>query len=294
MIDASLLTSTLLSSPLDAALTTNDASWLESFTGLEGFNGWLLALVIVGGFAAGWVDAVVGGGGLIQLTMLLTLPGVSPVQALATNKFGSIAGTATSSITYFRRVKPDLRTALPMAAIALFGAYGGAILASSIPAAAFKPIIAIAILGIGIFTAFKPSVGQLDKLKYEGRKHHVIAGLIGFAIGVYDGLLGPGTGSFLVIALVSLLGYSFLQASAKAKIVNLGTNLGALLFFAPQGYVLWGLGAVLAVSNVAGGYLGARTAIRGGSKLIRWVFLIVVSVLFIKLAIDIWNEYVAS
>lgn len=268
-----------------------EQTWLESFTGLPGFDGWMLLLVVVAGFAAGWIDAVVGGGGLIQLTMLMTVPGVSPVQALATNKLGSIAGTTTSSITYFRRVRPDLRTALPMAAIALVGAYGGAILASHIPAAAFKPIIAVAILAIGIFTAFKPSVGELNQRKYAGRKHHVLAGAVGFAIGVYDGVLGPGTGSFLVIALVSLLGYSFLQASAKAKIVNLGTNLGALLFFAPQGYVLWSLGAVLAVANVAGGYVGARTAIKGGNKLIRWVFLIVVSVLFVKLVVDMAGEY---
>ena len=118
----------------------------------------------------------------------------------------------------------------------------------------------------------------------------MLACLIGGVIGFYDGLIGPGTGSFLIIALVSAMGYAFLEASAKAKIVNVATNAGALLFFVPHGAVLWGLGLVLGMANMAGGYLGARTAVQQGSKFIRIVFLAVVGALIIKLGSDVWQD----
>ena len=181
---------------------------------------------MVAGFAAGWVDAVVGGGGLIQLPALLLVPGITPVQALATNKMGSIFGTTTSAVTYYGRVRPDLRTALPMAVIALAGSFGGAVLAATLPASVFKPIIVAALVAVALFTALKPDVGDITALRHDGRTHYVVACLIGAVIGFYDGLIGPGTGSFLVIALVSAMGYAFLEASAKAKIVNMATNAG--------------------------------------------------------------------
>ncbi len=116
--------------------------------GLESLQLTTLLLLVLAGFAAGWVDAVVGGGGLIQLPALLLVPGISPVQALATNKLGSIFGTATSATTYYRRVGPDLRTALPMAVIALAGSFGGAVLAATLPASVFKPIIVVALVAV--------------------------------------------------------------------------------------------------------------------------------------------------
>ncbi|NVN00609.1 TSUP family transporter [Arthrobacter sp. SDTb3-6] len=259
-------------------------------SGFEDITTATVLLIIVGGFAAGWIDAVVGGGGLIQLPVMLMVPGVTPVQALATNKMGSIFGTATSSVTYYRRVKPDLRTALPMAGIALLGSVGGAVVAASLPGSVFKPIIVVALVAVLLFTAFNPGMGGLTALRHSGRRHYILAGCIGAVIGFYDGMIGPGTGSFLVIALVSLLGYAFLEASAKAKIVNLATNAGALMFFLPHGSLLWGVGLVLGAANMAGGYLGARTAVRQGNKFIRIVFLSVVAVLIVKLGMDVWNE----
>ena len=216
-------------------------------SGLESIELSTLILIVVAGFAAGWVDAVVGGGGLIQLPAMLLVPGISPVQALATNKMGSIFGTTTSAVTYYGRVRPDLRTALPMAVIAMAGSFGGAVLAANLPASVFKPIIVVALIAVALFTAFRPNVGELTKLRHNGHRHYVLACLIGGVIGFYDGLIGPGTGSFLIIALVSAMGYAFLEASAKAKIVNMATNAGALLFFVPHGAVLWGLGLVLGV-----------------------------------------------
>ncbi len=268
--------------------------WGSMISGFENITMATILLVIVAGFAAGWIDAVVGGGGLLQLPVLLMVPGITPVQALATNKMGSIFGTATSSITYYRRIKPDLRTALPMAGIALLGSLGGAVAAASLPGSVFKPIIVAALVAVLLFTAFKPSIGELTALRHSGNKHYVVACIIGLLIGFYDGLIGPGTGSFLVIALVSLMGYAFLEASAKAKIVNLATNAGALMFFLPHGSVLWGLGLVMGGANMAGGYLGARTAVKQGSKFIKVVFLLVVGALIIKLGLDVWNENLAD
>ncbi|MFD0996798.1 TSUP family transporter [Pseudoclavibacter chungangensis] len=261
--------------------------------GIAGMTWTVFVLVVLAGLAAGWIDAVVGGGGLLQLPALLLVPGLSPVQALATNKLGSIAGTTTSAITFYRRAKPDLRTAIPMAVVALCGSFGGAMVATLLPASVFKPIIIVALVAVAIFTLAKPSMGQETELRFDDRRHYVGAGAIGAAIGFYDGLIGPGTGTFLVIAIVSILGYDFLQASAKAKIVNFSTNLGALLLFIPTGAVQWRLGLCLAAANMAGSYLGSRMAIAKGTTFIRIAFLIVVGALSIKLAYDVWTENLA-
>lgn len=203
-------------------------------------------------------------------------------------------GTATSSITYYRRAKPDIRTAIPMALVAMAGSFGGAAVATVLPPAAFKPIIVVALLAVALFTAVTPQLGAATRLRFSGHKHHVMAGLAGFAIGFYDGMIGPGTGTFLVITLVALLGYDFLQASAKAKIVNFATNFGALLLFIPHGAVLWLLGGILAVANMTGSYLGSRMAIAKGTGFIRVVFLVVVIALIAKLGVDVWKGSAAS
>ncbi|MFF8816878.1 TSUP family transporter [Leucobacter sp. NPDC015123] len=255
----------------------------------EGLDWGGILLLLLAAFAAGWIDAVVGGGGLIQLPALLLVPGIAPVQALATNKLASVFGTAASSVSYYRSVRPSLQTALPMAGIALVSAVGGASLAAFLPAEVFTPIIMIALVVVALITIFKPALGAVTKLKYSGAKHVLLAGLAGAAIGFYDGLIGPGTGTFLVIALVALLGYDFLMASAQAKIVNFATNLGALLLFIPLGAVLWPLGLLMAAANVAGSVLGSKMAIARGARFVRILFLIIVAALVVKLGLDIWG-----
>lgn len=247
----------------------------------------IVCLLMLAALAAGWIDAVVGGGGLIQLPALLVAPGVDPLAALGTNKMASIAGTTTSAITYYRRVGPDLTTALPMAIAAGCASALGAWCAKLLPTEVFRPVIVVALAAVLIYTLTKPDLGSREALRFRGRKHYGTAGLIGLAIGFYDGILGPGTGSFLVFAMVGLMGYAFLQASAKAKIVNCATNAGALAVFIPTGNVMWGLGLGMAAANVAGGYLGARSAVAGGSGFIRVVFLIVVTVLLVRLGYDV-------
>lgn len=254
----------------------------------EGLDGGGLALLLLAAFAAGWVDAVVGGGGLIQLPALMLVPGLAPVQALATNKLASVFGTAASSVSYYRSVRPPLKTAVPMALIALAAAIGGASLAAFLPAEVFTPIIMGALIVVALITLFKPALGAVTRLKYSGVKHVALAGVAGAAIGFYDGLIGPGTGTFLVIALVALLGYDFLMASAQAKIVNFATNLGALILFIPLGAVLWPLGLMMAAANVAGSLLGSKMAIAKGAKFVRVIFLVIVFALIVKLGIDLW------
>lgn len=248
-----------------------------------------LVLLVAVAFVAGWVDAVAGGGGLLQLpALLLAVPEASPVQALATNKASSIAGTSAATYTYTRRVRPDVRTALPMVVAAIAGSALGALTARALPADVFRPVIVALLVVVWVWTLVRPSMGMEQSLRWSGRRrHYAVATVGGLVIGFYDGMLGPGTGSFLLILLVGVLGYSFLNASATAKVVNLGTNGAAMVVFAATGSVLWVLGAVMAVGNLLGGILGARAAIRRGSAFVRVVFLAVVGVLILRLAWDL-------
>ncbi|GGK62084.1 TSUP family transporter [Ornithinimicrobium pekingense] len=261
---------------------------------VENLDASVLVFLALAGLAAGFVDAVVGGGGLIQLPALLVgLPGASPVQLLATNKLGSIMGTTTSSVTYVRRVRPDLRTAVPLALAAFVGSLGGAALAFLISKEAFNPIILTVLVAVGVYTLARPSMGQMQALRFghrHPRRHLATALLIGAAVGAYDGVLGPGTGSFFVFALVSVLGYGFLEASAKAKIANVATNLAALAVFVPQGAVLWKAGLVMGACNVVGGYLGARVAVARGSGFVRVFFVVVLAAFVVKIGWDTWVQ----
>jgi uncharacterized membrane protein YfcA len=250
----------------------------------------MTALVLLGLAAvfAGFVDAVVGGGGLVQLpALLLGLPHAAPTQILATNKLASICGTSVSAATYYRRIKPDPRTFLPMMVVAFAGAFTGAAVASHIPRDAFEPIVLVALVVVGGYVLFKPTLGMATALRWSGHRHLAAALAVGFVIGFYDGALGPGTGSFLVFSLVGLLGYSFLEASAKARLANWATNLGALALFVPQGAVLWKVGLVMGGCNLVGGYLGARVAVSRGARFVRVFFILVVSAFIVRIGGDV-------
>jgi uncharacterized protein len=243
-----------------------------------------LALLAVAGLAAGFVDAVVGGGGLVQLpALLLGLPHASPVQILGTNKLSGICGTTVSSATYYRRIRPDPRTFGPLMACAFAGSVGGAFIGSHISDSAFDPIVLVVLVVVGAYVLLRPGLGESTELRYADGRHVGVAMASGLVIGCYDGALGPGTGSFLVITLVGLLGYSFLEASAKARLANWATNLAALCVFVPQGAVLWKVGFVMGVCNLAGGYLGARTAVAHGTRFVRIFFIVVVTGFVIRI-----------
>jgi uncharacterized protein len=247
-----------------------------------------LLLLALAGLAAGFVDAVVGGSGLVQLpALLIGLPHASPVQVLATNKLSSISGTTVSSATYYRRIRPDPRVFGPMMACAFVGSVGGAFLGSHISDAAFDPIVLVVLVVVGAYVVHKPDLGDTTLLRHGGRRHVGIAMVAGLLIGCYDGALGPGTGSFFVITLVGMLGYSFLEATAKARLANWATNLAALCVFVPQGAVLWKVGLVMGACNLVGGYVGARTAVARGTRFVRIFFIVVVAGFAIRIGGDL-------
>lgn len=248
----------------------------------------VICLLVLAALAAGFVDAVVGGGGLIQLpALVIGLPGASPVQMLATNKLASICGTTVSSATFYRRIKPDPRTFLPLMACAFAGAMAGALVASMIPKSAFNPIILAVLILVGAYVLLKPDVGELTELRFSGHRHTGLAALTGLAVGFYDGALGPGTGSFFVFLLVGVLGYNFLEASAKAKLANWATNLASLVIFVPQGAVMWKIGLLMGLANLGGGYLGARVAVSKGATFVRVFFVVVVSAFILRIGGDV-------
>ena len=252
----------------------------------------VLGLLALAALAAGFVDAVVGGGGLIQLpALLLGMPNAAPVQVLATNKVASICGTTVSAATYYRRIKPDPRTFLPLMALAFLGSAAGAAVASRIPREAFEPIVLVALVVVGGYVLLKPELGERTALRFRGHRHLAAAMVTGLLIGFYDGALGPGTGSFFVFTLVGLMGYSFLEASAKARLANWATNLAAILVFAPQGAIVWRVAVVMAVANVVGGYVGARTAVSRGARFVRVFFIVVVSAFVVTLAGEVLGTW---
>ena len=244
----------------------------------------VVALLALAALAAGFVDAVVGGGGLIQLpALVIGLPSATPLQLLATNKLASVCGTTVSSATYYRRIRPDPRTFVPLMVLAFVGAMLGAVIASLLPRSVFEPIILVVLVVVGGYVVAKPALGAATALRFTGRRHLALAMLTGLVIGCYDGALGPGTGSFFVFTLVGLLGYDFLEASAKARLANWATNLGALAVFVPQGAVMWKLGLVMGAANLVGGYVGARTAVARGARFVRIFFIVVVSAFILRI-----------
>ncbi|CAB4337802.1 unannotated protein [freshwater metagenome] len=247
----------------------------------------VIFFMVLAAFFAGFVDAIAGGGGLIQLpALLIGLPNSSTAQVLGTNKLSAIFGTSGAAVLYRRNVKPDMRFTLTMAIPAFFGSMGGAFMAAHIPTSAMRPLVFVLLLVIAIYTWRKPTLGTVESLRHSPARRNIIAVVAGIAIGFYDGIFGPGTGSFLMVIFVVVLGFEFLTASSMAKVVNFSTNLGAIALFGIHGVILWRVGLVLGLANITGALLGARIAIRGGSTLVRKVFLIVTFVLIIKVGID--------
>ncbi len=251
-------------------------------------DGLSVVTLLTAATAAGWVDAVVGGGGLLLLpALLIAAPGLPLATALGTNKLAAVAGTSTAAVTYARRTKLDWRVAGPAAGMAVVVSGLGALLAGRVPAAAYRPVVLGVLVAVALFVTLRPAMGLVaDPLKRTPARTVAVVALAGGVIAAYDGLIGPGTGTFLVLAFTTVVGADFVHGSAMAKIVNTGTNLGALAVFGATGHVLWLLGAGMAVCNIAGAVLGARMALRRGSGFVRVVLLVVVLALIVKLGVD--------
>jgi len=250
----------------------------------------IIFLAIASGFA-GFVDAMAGGGGLIQLpALILGLPNKELPLILGTNKVPSAFGTTAAARNYFKNIKPDIPLTLTMMFPAFIGSIGGAYFAASVPKEFFKPFIVFLLIAVVIYTWLKPDIGLAEKLKYTNRKRLFLVALIGLFIGFYDGIFGPGTGTFLVFFLVSGIGYAFLKASGTAKLVNLSTNIGAILSFQLTGHIWWQLGLIMAFANITGAIIGSKLAIKGGSPLVRKVFLVVTTLLIARVA---WDTFIS-
>ena len=248
--------------------------------------------LISASFFAGFVDSIAGGGGLIQLpALLIGLPKTETVTVLGTNKLASVFGTTTAAALYRRQIKPDRNVLLAMSIPAFLGSAFGASLASNIPTKSMRPIVLVLLLIVAIYTWLKPDLGKIELLRHPAKRRIQISLLAGLVIGFYDGIFGPGTGSFLMLILVASLGYAFITASAIAKVVNVSTNFGAILIFGIHSEVLWKLGLLLGAANISGAIIGSRLAIRGGSTLVRKVFLIVTVALIIKVGIDTFASF---
>lgn len=237
---------------------------------------------------AGGVDAIVGGGGLIQLpALLVAYPALPAATALGTNKLASISGTSTAAATYLRRTKVDWRVVIPAALLAVACAGLGARSAAALPAGVFRPIVMVLLIGVAAFVVFRPAFGAQDAELEVSRRRRVITTLTaGMGIGFYDGIFGPGTGTFLIICFAIGIGSEFVAGSAMAKVVNTGTNFGALVVFATQGHVMWALGAGMGVCNIVGARVGARLALKRGAGFVRVVLLVVVAAMVAKMGHD--------
>ncbi|MEV0257780.1 TSUP family transporter [Streptomyces sp. NPDC050732] len=250
-----------------------------------------VVVLCLAALAAGWIDAVVGGGGLLLLpALLLGLPGGTPAaHALGTNKAVAIVGTTGAAVTYVRKTPVDVPTAVRIGLVALAGSMGGAFFAAGMSTEVLKPVIMVVLLAVAAFVILRPAFGTAPATGPASPKRILAAiGLAGLGIGFYDGLIGPGTGTFLVLALTAVLHLDLVTASATAKIVNCCTNAGALAMFAWQGAVLWQLAGLMAVFNLAGGMFGARTALKKGSGFVRVVLLTTVFGLVVKMAYEQW------
>ncbi|WP_196782634.1 sulfite exporter TauE/SafE family protein [Chromobacterium paludis] len=246
-----------------------------------------LSVLCVIAFFAGLVDAAVGGGGLIQIPGLFSaLPNVAPATIFGTNKLASAVGTLSAARSYLRRVRLPWRLVLPAAATAFVFAFAGAQVVTLIPKDIIRPLVLVLLLVMAAYTLWKKDFGKLHKPVAIGRREMAIGMAIGGAIGFYDGLFGPGTGSFLMFLFIRFFAFDFLHASAAAKVVNLTTNVAALLSFAIGGHILFAYALPMAAANMAGAVVGTRLAMKNGAGFVRVLFLLLTSVLICKLAWD--------
>ncbi|RZL87095.1 MAG: sulfite exporter TauE/SafE family protein [Variovorax sp.] len=246
----------------------------------------MLVLTLASLFA-GFVDSIVGGGGLILVPVLFSvLPNAAPATLLATNKSASVWGTAAATAQFHHRVGLRWNALLPAAALAFAGSLAGAWAVTVVPGGFLRKLLPLVLVALLLYTLARKDMGHQHAPRFSGRAELAATGLVGLALGIYDGFFGPGTGSFFVFLFVRWLGYDFLNAAASAKLLNTMTNLGALLLFGLKGHVLWHYGLVMAVANVAGSLIGARVAIKHGASFVRKVFIVVVGALILKTTYD--------
>ena len=251
----------------------------------------LLTLLILSvlSFTAGFIDAVVGGGGLIQIpALLVTLPHTSLPTLFGTNKIAALSGTSIAAVQYARKIRFNLRLLFSISIASFIASYFGAKIVSIIHPATLKPIILIILIAIAIYTFLKKDLGKFQKKQLPLARQILFGIVIGLIVGFYDGFFGPGTGSFFVLAFVLILGFEFVQASAYAKIVNCMTNISALVVFIRQGNFILEIAILMAIFNITGSVIGSRMALKKGNEFIRVFFLIIVSIMIVRYGWDVF------
>ncbi len=248
-----------------------------------------IIILCIAAFAAGFVDAIVGGGGLIQLPVAFIMLPQYPVHTVVgTMKIPAFTGTFFAAIQYIRRVRINWQLIAACAGTAFVAAWTGSYVLSQVSSSFMKPVILCILVVVAIYTFTKKGFGQHTEKEHSVKEWMIYGISIGLIIGFYDGFIGPGAGSFLVLLFISVLGFDFLKASAHAKLVNLSTNLGSILFFVIKGTILYKIAIPMAIANGLGGIAGARFAILKGNSFVRIFFLLVVTGTIIRFAYDIF------
>lgn len=253
---------------------------------IEGY----LVLLCIGAFIAGFVDAIVGGGGLIQTPLgLILLPNLPVATVIGTLKIPAFSGTFLATLQYLKKVVIPWKLLLIMMLLAIPSAYAGSMVLTLVSNSFMKPLLLVILSILAVYTFLKKNFGQHSDKSHSPFQQILYAVITSITIGFYDGFIGPGTGSFFVLAFVVLLGFDFLNASANAKMVNLATNFGSICLFAIKGKIIWSIAIPMAICNGLGGFFGAKLAINKGNSFIRIFFLIVLILTMIRFAWDVFK-----
>ena len=248
-----------------------------------------LVFILVAAFSAGFVDAIAGGGGLIQLpALLISFPDREVAEVAGTNKLGSIFGTSAAALNYRRNIKTDPKLLLAMVLPAFIGSGSGSLLATQISTEQLKVAIVVMLVAVFVYTLARPELGKVEVLKGAAKRQRTVGAVAGLTIGFYDGFIGPGTGTLLMIVLVAALGFAFVGASAIAKVVNVATNFASILVFGISGSIMWVVGLAVGICNLAGGIIGSHVAIRRGSDFVRKFYLVVTFALIVRVLSDLF------
>lgn len=251
-----------------------------------------IILIAISAFVAGFIDAVVGGGGLIQIPyLLITFPKMPLPVLFGTNKIAALSGTSIAAYKYAKKIKFNFSLLLIISLSAFVSSFAGAKIVSHINANALKPVILVILIIIAIYTFMKKNLGSVESKDLSLQKQMLYGSCVGLVVGFYDGFFGPGTGSFFVLGFVVILGFEFLKASAYAKIVNCITNLSALVVFIKQGNYILPLAVLMAIFNITGSFIGSTLALRKGNDFVRVIFLVIVTIMIIKYGYDVITPF---
>ena len=256
---------------------------------LNDYGLWVIITIAIFSFIGGFIDAVVGGGGLIQMpALLVNFPKIPIPTLFGTNKIAALSGTSMAAYHYAKRIKFNYTLLAVTAISAAFASFTGAKIVSHINPNTLKPIILIILIAMAVYTFLKKDLGSVQTKNIAIKKQLIYGSLIGFVVGFYDGFFGPGTGSFLVLGFVLVIGFEFVEASAYSKIINCVTNFSALVVFVKQGNYIIELAVMMGICNIAGNILGAKMALKKGNKFVRVVFLWIVILMIIRYGYDVF------